>query len=286
LRRARGSAMRHLLWSTGTIVAALIVARPGAAWTGPGGDCTTDRDCGSICGWVCSVSRGNICVPAMGGDPGHCSTDGDCACSGQTCSGSVCTPPANPECACNSDCPGEQVCDQYLFVCHTQSADSCHVGSYHGYYFGPESSGPSCGCDYTCAGGSAAPYCQPGTWIPPECSSDMDCGACHQGSICALIDGGGWGFCTEPGAGWCHGARDVSPSNLGTTTGTSGGSTAGSSSTGSSTGTSQSAAPPGGSKAAGCSSSSAGESGPICIIGVALFVAYVRRSTLKRHGSR
>jgi hypothetical protein len=182
---------------------------------GPGGACLRDADCG-ICGWVCNWSRGRICVPSMEGDPGHCASDADCSCPGQACSNGTCSPPANPQCGCNSDCPAGQVCDQLLFTCHTQNAVSCGSAPYHGWDYGSVTTGPSCGCGFICAGGSAA-YCQTQCFFfPPECSSDMDCGACNWGWICApdrTADGGtALKFCQPAdGGGWCHDAKDASP---------------------------------------------------------------------------
>jgi hypothetical protein len=238
-------------WSGVAPIGAALLLASNVGWGqqipdgGPGGACTDDSDCG-ICGWVCSVARGNICIPGAEGDPGHCTIDAGCECPGQVCSGASCTPAAKPECWCNGDCPINKICDQLLFTCLAQSAISCGK-SYHGYDFGPISTGPSCGCNSICGGGSDAPYCQTQAfWFPPECSSDMDCGSCYQGWVCTFEPGfdSGLKFCnpTQSDLGWCTDQRDVSPTTGGATSGsssgTSGGATSGSGSgtSGSSTG--------------------------------------------------
>lgn len=153
------------------------------------GSCTKDLDCPG-CGWVCSWSLGHICVPAMKGDPGWCSTDCDCACAGQTCLGNRCTPAPRPPCACNSDCPSGQVCDQLAFTCAPQpQGASCD----------PNLPG-ACGCGFHCQNGSCVPTPQ----AVPECLTDVDCNTCGTGSICAIPDAGFPAFC-EPAfdGGWC-----------------------------------------------------------------------------------
>lgn len=232
---------------------------------GPGGACLSDGDCG-FCGWVCGQGRAldggeimaRICLPAMEGDPGTCGSDTDCLCAGQHCSASHCTPPAKPECACNGDCPDGQVCDQLLFTCHPQSTDSCGT-DYHGYEYGPQSTGPACGCNSICTGNAQQQaICQPQQgWFPPECSSDMDCGACYQGWVCVLGSGPipGLGACQNlRDAGWCSGPRDVSPSS-------SGGVSTGSSTGGTSLSTGTGSTGSGASSSGGSSGLSSGSSG-------------------------
>jgi len=201
--------MRLRLLTIELATTALLFASPGRAAPpdgGPGGACLEDADCG-VCGWVCSVSRGNICIPAREGDPGQCHGPRGCLCPGQTCTASICTPAANPACWCNGDCDGGQVCDQLLFTCHPPSALYCGQ-PYDGYAYGPQTTGPACGCNGICGGSSSAPVCEAqGSSIPPECSSDMDCGACYQGWLCLN------GYCAPIGdAGWCSDSRDLSPS--------------------------------------------------------------------------
>jgi hypothetical protein len=203
----------------GIFVSLILLSQVSRAATpdgGPGGACVNDSDCG-ICGWVCSWPRGQICIPAMEGDPGHCTVDaGGCSCPGQSCSNAaICAPAANPQCACNSDCPSGQICDQLLFTCHAQSAVSCGA-DYHGYDFGPVTTGPSCGCGYICSGGSEDPSCQVQCFsFPPECSSDLDCGACNWNWICAPPPGAPAGtrvcMAASSTVSWCNDARDVSP---------------------------------------------------------------------------
>ena len=157
---------------------------------GPGGCCTNDSDCLG-CGWVCSWRRGGYCIPSMEGDPGHCTVDGDCACAGQHCSVDHCAPAASPACACNSDCPSGEVCDQLTFACHAQPA-SCST------LFG------SCGCGFLC--GSTQGRCvAQGNWFPPECASDLDCNVCETGKICRFNPNSPLGqfTCVEADGGWC-----------------------------------------------------------------------------------
>ena len=198
---------------------------------GPGGCCANDSDCLG-CGWVCSWARGGYCIPSMEGDPGHCTKDSDCACVGQSCSGNHCSPAASPACRCNADCPSGQICDQLTFSCHAQPT-SCT------YLFG------SCGCGFYC---NADPgVCVAGSWLPPECASDLDCNVCETGNTCVLSPVGLF-MCTssDGDGGWCA----HSPGG-GTTGG--GGSTGGSPSSGSGGGTGGSV---GGTRpCAGCSSS-------------------------------
>ncbi len=244
---------------------------------GPGGACINDSDCG-ICGWVCSVARGNICIPGAEGDPGHCTIDAGCECPGQVCFGASCTPAAKPECWCNGDCPLDQICDQLLFICHSQSAVSCGARrDYHGYDYGPVSTGPSCGCNSNCGGGSAAWSCQTQAFsFPPECSSDMDCGSCFQGWICTHAPGQppGLKFCNPTqGSGWCTDQRDVSP----TTGGTSGGSTG----TTGGTSTGGTSADDGGTldsrRGCGCGASSTRAPEGFTVLSIGFLIAFRRR---------
>jgi len=183
-------------------------ARAGIPDGGPGGACLNDSDCG-ICGWVCSVARGNICVPAAEGDPGHCDTNPECPCPGQTCTASSCTPAPKPACWCNGDCPAGDVCDQLLFSCHPASPIYCGR-AYDGYDYGPQTTGPACGCNGICGQSAGKLICEPQlSTLPPECSSDLDCGSCYQKLVCLE------GVCTATsGAGWCTDSRDVSPPSL------------------------------------------------------------------------
>ena len=225
---------------------------------GPGGCCTNDSDCLG-CGWVCSWARGGYCIPSMEGDPGHCVQDADCACSGQTCaSNDHCTPAANPECACNSDCPSGQICDQLSFTCKPQPS-SCTL------LFG------SCGCGFFCNAKPGTCVAQ-GSYIPPECLGDLDCNVCETGSICVFNPHSPIGqfTCVLPGdGGWCHHSLGG-----GTTGGapTGGGSSGGT--TGSSVGTDGGASGPG---AGGCGCRSAGPSGVASAALGLLAIAWLKR---------
>ncbi len=123
----RRTAMRALLsfvW-----VALLFSAQAQAQILPDGGAmaCVRDADCGG-CGWVCDHLSGT-CAPAAG-HVGSCKLDGDCACTGQTCSGVYgdagfdCLPAFKPQCVCDQDCPAGDICDKRTFVCHPP-ATSC-----------------------------------------------------------------------------------------------------------------------------------------------------------------
>ncbi len=230
---------------------------------GPGGACLNDADCG-ICGWVCSASRGNVCIPAREGDPGQCSGHGGCACPGQTCAGTACLPAPAPACGCNSDCPSGQVCDQLLFTCHPASPAFCGQ-PYDGYDFGPPSSGPACGCNGICGGSDGGTHvCEAqATSLPSLCVSDLDCGSCYQGYQCL------GGICTPAGdAGWCTSTRDLMPTFPAQPRIDAGPNTDAGSGSGSTTGT--------GSKSGGCSTGGGGSTAALAML-VLLLVVRRRR---------
>src|SRR5271165_6519380 len=56
--------------------------------------CTNDIDCGG-CGLICSWAvTPHVCITAADNptDPGWCGQNSDCACPGQTCVGTSCSP--------------------------------------------------------------------------------------------------------------------------------------------------------------------------------------------------
>jgi uncharacterized protein (TIGR03382 family) len=75
--------------------------------------CTNDVDCGGcglICSWDAGATQPHVCISAAAypADPGWCGTSAECACSGQTCVGTTCTPLYVDGCsACSpTDCDG------------------------------------------------------------------------------------------------------------------------------------------------------------------------------------
>ncbi|HUB06236.1 MAG TPA: MYXO-CTERM sorting domain-containing protein [Myxococcales bacterium] len=163
------------------LVGVVLFSVPALAQTidgGQGKQCTVDKDCGA-CGWVCSwinsSSGSHTCVPAdtmdaNGGaaaDPGWCTASTDCACAGQTCQGTTCTPGFTPQCACAADCGDAGTCDLTTGACHA-AGTSCN---YDG----------ECGCGCRCVSGACG-ECNGG--LPPSCTQDSDCGPSCDGYQC------------------------------------------------------------------------------------------------------
>ncbi len=149
-----------------------------AQFQGPGGPCQRDADC-HACGWVCSIPRGNICIPSREGDPGSCAVDADCACAGQSCDAGHCDPAPHLQCVCNSDCPCGQICDQLLWTCHAQPEQGTACIS------DEQDSTGACGCGFHCNSSVGPCYSMHGgPAVVPECLSDIDCDVCETGMIC------------------------------------------------------------------------------------------------------
>jgi hypothetical protein len=228
---------------------------------GQGETCNVDKDCGDICGWICSwTTTPHVCTPAVNeahsgigtADAGWCDTSADCACTGQTCVNLHCAPPSfansSPQCICDTDCGGDQKCDQTLQMCEPVTSACNYDGQ--------------CGCGCFCISGT----CECTGGIPQTCTTTADCspngcegfscvdgGCVHDEADCIVH------VTTSTGSASSGGTTGASTGPGSTTGGTGAATTTGGGSTGGGTS--------GGASSTGAASSSGGTGGGCLQVG-------------------